>query len=132
MNPPFSVMANVSGCVADAAYRHIASALAWLAPGGRLVTITGANFSPKLPAWLDSFLRLQERGHVVFTAAIAGSVYAGQRVVPCARRDAPIHRRGPRFGLREGDRPTSRPAGQWRRPTIFRRGLRAAFHREAK
>jgi hypothetical protein len=76
MNPPFSVMANVSGRVADAAYRHIASALAWLAPGGRLVTITGANFSPKLPAWLDSFLRLQERGHVVFTAAIAGSVYA--------------------------------------------------------
>ena len=76
MNPPFSVMANVSGRVAGAAYRHIASALAWLALGGRLVTITGANFSPKLPAWLDSFLRLQERGHVVFTAAIAGSFYA--------------------------------------------------------
>jgi len=36
MNPPFSVMANVSGRVADAAYRHIASALARLAPGGRL------------------------------------------------------------------------------------------------
>ena len=40
MNPPFSVMANVSGRVADAAYRHIASALARLAPGGRLVAIT--------------------------------------------------------------------------------------------
>jgi predicted RNA methylase len=37
MNPPFSVMANVSGRVADAAYRHVASALARLAPGGRLV-----------------------------------------------------------------------------------------------
>jgi len=76
MNPPFSVMANVSGRVADAAYRHIASALARLAPGGRLVAITGANLSPELPAWRDSFVRLQERGRVVFTAAIAGSVYA--------------------------------------------------------
>lgn len=76
MNPPFSVMANVSGRVADAAYRHIASALARLAPGGRLVAITGANFSPELPAWRDSFVRLQERGRVAFTAAIAGSVYA--------------------------------------------------------
>ncbi|THK37064.1 methylase [Ensifer sp. MPMI2T] len=76
MNPPFSVMANVSGRVADAAYRHIASALARLAPGGRLVAITGANFSPELPAWRDSFARLQERGRVLFTAAIAGSVYA--------------------------------------------------------
>ncbi|OJY73602.1 MAG: methylase [Rhodospirillales bacterium 70-18] len=76
MNPPFSVLANVSGRMADAAYRHIASALARLAPGGRLVAITGANFSPELPAWRDSFIRLQERGRVVFTSAIAGSVYA--------------------------------------------------------
>jgi predicted RNA methylase len=76
MNPPFSVMANVSGRVADAAYRHIASALARLAPGGRLVAITGANFSPDASAWRDSFVRLQERGRVVFTAAIAGSIYA--------------------------------------------------------
>ena len=76
MNPPFSVMANLSGRVADAAYRHIASALARLAPGGRLVAITGANFSPEVPAWRERFIRLQERGRVVFTAAIAGSVYA--------------------------------------------------------
>lgn len=76
MNPPFSVMANVAGRVADAAYRHVASALARLAPGGRLVAITGANFSPELPAWRDSFVRLQERGRVMFTSVIAGSVYA--------------------------------------------------------
>lgn len=76
MNPPFSAMANVSGRMADATYRHIASALARLADGGRLVAITGANFGPELPAWRDSFVRLQERGRVVFTAAIAGSVYA--------------------------------------------------------
>ncbi len=76
MNPPFSVMAHVSGRVADAAARHVASALARLADGGRLVTITGANFGPEQPAWRDTFVRLQERGRVVFTAAIRGSVYA--------------------------------------------------------
>ena len=76
MNPPFSAMAHVSGRMADATYRHIASALARLAPGGRLVVITGANFAPDAPDWRDAFVRLQERGRVVFTAAIDGSVYA--------------------------------------------------------
>ncbi|WP_028030618.1 strawberry notch family protein [Gemmobacter nectariphilus] len=76
MNPPFSVMANVSGRVADAAYRHVASALARLAPGGRLVTITGAGFCPEAPAWRDAFIRLQARGRVVFSAAVDGAVYA--------------------------------------------------------
>ncbi|MDH4992453.1 strawberry notch family protein [Aquamicrobium lusatiense] len=76
MNPPFSVMANVDGRVAGAAYRHIASALARLAPGGRLVTITGASFAPDSPAWSSAFTRLQERGRIVFSAAIDGSVYA--------------------------------------------------------
>ncbi len=76
MNPPFSVMANVEGRMADAAFRHVASALARLAPGGRLVTITGASFAPDNPAWTASWTRLQERGRVVFSAAVDGSVYA--------------------------------------------------------
>ncbi|MGE0565940.1 MAG: strawberry notch-like NTP hydrolase domain-containing protein [Pseudolabrys sp.] len=76
MNPPFSAMANVSGRMADAVYRHIASALARLSDDGRLVAITGANFGPETPAWRDAFIRLQERGTVVFTAAIDGAVYA--------------------------------------------------------
>ena len=76
MNPPFSVLANVRGRVADAAYRHVASALARLADGGRLVTITGASFGPEMPAWRDAFVRLQEHGRVVFTATISGAVYA--------------------------------------------------------
>ncbi|MDZ7575797.1 MAG: strawberry notch family protein [Pseudotabrizicola sp.] len=76
MNPPFSALANVTGKVQDAAFRHIASALARLALGGRLVTITGAGFGPDMPAWRDAFVRLQERGQVVFSAAIDGSVYA--------------------------------------------------------
>jgi predicted RNA methylase len=76
MNPPFSVMANVTGRMADAAYRHIALALTCLADGGRLVTITGASFAPEAPAWRAAFTRLQEQGRVVFTAAIDGAVYA--------------------------------------------------------
>ncbi|HQU69654.1 MAG TPA: strawberry notch family protein [Albidovulum sp.] len=76
MNPPFSAMANVTGKVQDAAFRHIASALARLAPGGRLATITGAGLGPDMPVWRDAFVRLQERGTVVFSAAIDGSVYA--------------------------------------------------------
>ena len=76
MNPPFSALANVTTRVADAAFRHIASALARLAPGGRLVTITGAGFGPEAPAWRDAFIRLQEHGRVAFTAAVDGAVYA--------------------------------------------------------
>lgn len=76
MNPPFSAMANVEGRMADAAYRHVASALARLAPGGRLVAITGASFAPENPAWRDAFIRLQARGRVVFSAVIDGAVYA--------------------------------------------------------
>jgi predicted RNA methylase len=76
MNPPFSAIANVDRRMADAAFRHIASALARLRDGGRLVAITGANFSPEDPHWRDAFSQLQERGRLVFSAAIDGAVYA--------------------------------------------------------
>ncbi|WP_458933107.1 hypothetical protein, partial [Enterococcus faecium] len=62
--------------MADAALRHIASALARLRDGGRLVAIAGASFAPDNPAWTDAFVRLQERGRVVFSAAVDGAVYA--------------------------------------------------------
>jgi P-loop containing NTP hydrolase pore-1 len=55
--------------------RHITSALARLADGGRLVAITGRNVGPDQPAWRDSFVRLQEKGRVVFTATISGKAY---------------------------------------------------------
>jgi predicted RNA methylase len=76
MNPPFSALANVDRRMTDTALRHIASALARLVDGGRLVAITGANCAPDNPAWTDAFIRLQEHGRVVFSAAIDGSVYA--------------------------------------------------------
>jgi hypothetical protein len=76
INPPFSAAARVEGRVADAALRHMTSALARIAEGGRLVAITGASLSPDDPPWRESFMRLQERGRVVFSAAVDGSVHA--------------------------------------------------------
>ena len=76
MNPPFSALASVDRRMADAALRHVGSALARLAEGGRLVAITGANCAPDNPMWTDAFIRLQERGRIVFSAAIDGLVYA--------------------------------------------------------
>ncbi|WP_309751521.1 strawberry notch family protein [Novosphingobium sp.] len=75
MNPPFSTAPNVETRVADAAFRHLASAVARLAAGGRLVAITGASCSPDQTTWRDGFIRLQEEVRVVFTATIAGSVF---------------------------------------------------------
>jgi predicted RNA methylase len=76
MNPPFSAGVHVEGRMVDAAWRHLASAFARLAPGGRLVAITGSSLSPDNSKWRDAFVRLQDRGTVLFSAAISGSVYA--------------------------------------------------------
>ena len=76
MNPPFSVAAAVEGRVADAAWRHLTAALARLAPGGRLVAITGAGLAPDSPAWRGAFVRLQAEARVVFSAAVDGRAYA--------------------------------------------------------
>lgn len=76
MNPPFSAAVHVDRRTADAALRHVGSALARLPQGGRLVTITGANVAPDNPAWAEAFRRLREFGRVVFSAAIDGAVYA--------------------------------------------------------
>lgn len=75
MNPPFSAVAHVDRTMRDAALRHIASALARLATGGRLVAITGAGCAPDAPAWREAFVRLQTSGTIVFSAAIDGAVY---------------------------------------------------------
>src|SRR5947208_154485 len=68
MNPPFSASPHVDGRFAEAAMRHMTSALARLAAGGRLVVLTGRNVGPDQPAWRHSFVRLQEKGRVLFTA----------------------------------------------------------------
>jgi hypothetical protein len=76
MNPPFSAIANVDRTMKGAALQHVTSALARLQPGGRLVAITGAGCSPEAPVWRDAFVRLQESGRIIFSAAIDGKVYA--------------------------------------------------------
>lgn len=76
MNPPFSAGVHVEGRMPDAAWRHVASAFARLAPGGRLVAITGSTLFPDNLKWRDAFVRLQDRGTVLFSAAIDGSIYA--------------------------------------------------------
>ncbi|MGO4915980.1 strawberry notch-like NTP hydrolase domain-containing protein [Pseudogemmobacter sp. W21_MBD1_M6] len=76
MNPPFSALANVDGRTTTATARHIRSALARLAPGGRLVAITGANFAPDVPAWVETFASLTESAHLVFTGAVSGAAFA--------------------------------------------------------
>ncbi|TCM85437.1 strawberry notch family protein [Rhodovulum steppense] len=76
MNPPFSALANVDGRTTEATARHLRSALARLAPGGRLVAITGAGFAPDAPAWADGFARLTESAHLIFTGAVSGTAFA--------------------------------------------------------
>ncbi|MFG6546790.1 strawberry notch-like NTP hydrolase domain-containing protein [Sulfitobacter sp. 1A13730] len=76
MNPPFSAMANVDGRTTEATARHLHSALARLAPGGRLVAITGAGFAPDAPAWAETFGRLTETAHLVFSGAVSGAAFA--------------------------------------------------------
>ena len=75
MNPPFSASPKVAGRFAEAAIRHVRSAFARLADGGRLVAITGHNLAPDNPASCNSFIELQQKGRVVFTAAISGQAY---------------------------------------------------------
>ncbi|QYZ72083.1 strawberry notch-like NTP hydrolase domain-containing protein [Neotabrizicola shimadae] len=76
MNPPFSAVAHVDGRTTEATARHLRSALARLAPGGRLVAVTGASFAPEAPAWAETFDRLTEAAHLVFTGAISGAAFA--------------------------------------------------------
>ena len=85
MNPPFSATANVERPLADTTLRYLSSALTRLGEGGRLVAITGAGFAPDNPAWTEAFVRLQERGQLVFTAAIDGAVYARQGTTVATR-----------------------------------------------
>ena len=76
MNPPFSAVAKVDGRTTEATARHLRSALARLAPGGRIVAITGASFAPDAPAWAETFGRLTETAHLVFTGAVSGAAFA--------------------------------------------------------
>ncbi|WP_257169695.1 strawberry notch family protein [Bradyrhizobium sp. SRS-191] len=85
MNPPFSATANVDRPLTDTTLRHLSSALARLGDGGRLVAITAAGFAPDNPTWADAFMHLQQRGRLVFSAAIDRAVYARQGTTTTTR-----------------------------------------------
>ncbi len=76
MNPPFSTSPTMTKTSPAVAGRHIFSALNRLASGGRLVAITGRNFAPVSSQWRDAFVRLQKIARVVFSAPLAGKIYA--------------------------------------------------------
>jgi len=76
MNPPFSTSPTMTKTSPAVAGRHVFSALNRLAEGGRLVTITGRNFAPESKQWREAFVRLQGIGRVVFSAPLAGKIYA--------------------------------------------------------
>ena len=62
MYPPFSVSPSIEGRVAGGALKHVASALARLAEGGRLVAITGASLAPDRPAGREAFAACRSAG----------------------------------------------------------------------
>ncbi|WP_210211901.1 strawberry notch-like NTP hydrolase domain-containing protein [Mesorhizobium sp. M1B.F.Ca.ET.045.04.1.1] len=76
MNPPFSVAPNVEGRFRAATMQHVRSALARLAPGGRLVMISGSNFAPGSSQSGDFFRSIEDRAAIRFSSAISGRVYA--------------------------------------------------------
>src|SRR5260370_22486630 len=68
MNPPFSASPHIEGRFAEAAMRHIGSALARLPDGGPLVALTVRTVGPHQPARRDSFVRLHGQARVLSTA----------------------------------------------------------------
>jgi len=76
MNPPFSAAQHVEGKFRKATSQHVLSALARLATAGRLVVITSESFAPKTKSLQSTFRRIGEVADVVFSAAIAGKVFA--------------------------------------------------------
>ncbi len=76
MNPPFSVALNVDGRFKQATSQHVLSALSRLAPGGRLVLISGAGFNPSSKAFQSTFKRIAETSSIVFSCPVAGKVFA--------------------------------------------------------
>lgn len=75
MNPPFSASLRSFKRSSDVTARHIGTALARLQPGGRLVTITGANFSPYAGTWKNVFVRWQRTANVRLSIPITGRIY---------------------------------------------------------
>jgi len=76
MNPPFSVSAHVDGKYKIATAKHVLSALSRLAPGGRLVAITGTNFNPGTSSFLSSFEQIFDQAELHLSVPLSGKLFA--------------------------------------------------------
>jgi len=76
MNPPFSAAPGVQGRYKGGISDHVLSALSRLQSGGRLVLISGSNFSPATQSFRKTFDRIKEIATVRFSVPIAGKLYA--------------------------------------------------------
>lgn len=76
MNPPFSAKANVTSKHQGIDALHIHTALKRLAPGGRLVAITGKGCIPSNPSYLDIFGKIGDLGQILFSASLGGRFFA--------------------------------------------------------
>lgn len=75
MNPPFSAKANVTKTVRGTDMTHIVSTMKRLAPGGRLVAITGAACAPDNPDYAHGFEKVAALGRILFTAPLSGKFF---------------------------------------------------------
>lgn len=76
MNPPFSVSTHVDCKYKMATAKHVLSALARLAPGGRLVAITGTNFNPGTTSFLSSFEQIFAQAELHLSVPLSGKLFA--------------------------------------------------------
>jgi P-loop containing NTP hydrolase pore-1/C-terminal domain on Strawberry notch homologue len=74
MNPPFSASPNIDQRHPEATVNHIRSAFLRLAPGGRLVVISAAGFSPSSTLWRRLFAGLKD-AIVHLTVQVTGDAY---------------------------------------------------------
>lgn len=75
MNPPFSRREGMERKRPETLYKHTRSALMRLRPGGRLVLISGANFSPFNANSRDWFVDLQKIATVRGSFGVSGAAY---------------------------------------------------------
>ena len=76
MNPPFSAKANVASKHQGIDALHVHAALKRLAPGGRLVAITGRGCVPANPAYQHIFGKIGDLGQILFSASLDGRFFA--------------------------------------------------------
>ena len=74
-NPPFSRSQGKSKNDRQAVLNHFEAAFSRLAPGGRMVLISGENFKGSAPTWKKDFERIQQSATIVFSSGVDGRAF---------------------------------------------------------